>query len=253
MAQGMSIHIGVDRVDPEHYSGWDGQLVACEKDAHAMAKIAKAQGIRKRRLLLTPDATAANVTQALAEAAAKLKPGDLLFLTFSGHGGQLPDWDFEEKDDLDETWLLYDRQLVDDELYALWRAFQPGVRILVLSDSCHSGTATRELPTPARRKARPPTKSPRGVEAHVILISGSQDDQVSLDGDENGLFTASFLKVWNGGAFQGGHQHLRREIADRMPPTQNPNYFVVGAPNRAFEDQKPLTVNPPSDPRRDHG
>jgi hypothetical protein len=217
-----------------------------------MAKVAKAQGIRKRRVLLTGEATAANVTQALAEAAAKLKAGDLLFVTFSGHGGQLPDWEFEEEDDLDETWLLYDRQLVDDELYALWRAFQPGVRILVLSDSCHSGTATRELPPAPVRKSRPPAP-PRGVEAHVILISGSQDDQLSLDGDENGLFTATFLKVWNGGAFEGGHQQLRRRILEQMPPTQAPNYFVVGAPSRAFEDQKPLTVNPPPVPRRDHG
>lgn len=252
MAQGMSIHIGVDRVDPEHYSGWDGKLVACEKDAQAMAKVAKAQGIRKRRLLLTGEATAANVTQALAEAAAKLKSGDLLFLTFSGHGDQTPDWDFEEEDDLDETWLLYDRQLVDDELYKLWRAFQPGVRILVLSDSCHSGTATREAPPPARRKSRPQPPPP-GIGAHVILISGSQDDQVSLDGDENGLFTATFLKVWNGGTFDGGHQQLRRRIVEQMPANQRPNYFVVGAPNRAFEDQKPLTVNPPPDPRRDDG
>ena len=153
MAQGMSIHIGVDRVDPEHYSGWDGKLLACEKDAQAMAKVAKAQGIRKRRLLLTRDATAANVTRALAEAAAKLKPGDLLFLTFSGHGGQLPDWEFEEDDDLDETWLLYDRQLVDDDLHTLC------VRSSPASGSSSSPTrATRARPRAS--SPRPPAASP---------------------------------------------------------------------------------------------
>ena len=50
----------------------------------------------------------------------------------------------ENEDGYDETWVLYDRQLVDDELYTLWSKFAPGVRIVVLSDSCHSGTAIRE-------------------------------------------------------------------------------------------------------------
>lgn len=51
----------------------------------------------------------------------------------------------DEPDGLDETWVLFDRQLVDDELYAAWLLFRPGVRIFVLSDSCHSGTMTKEL------------------------------------------------------------------------------------------------------------
>jgi hypothetical protein len=41
--------------------------------------------------------------------------------------------------------VLYDRQLIDNELYALWARFRPGVRICVISDSCHSGTVTRDL------------------------------------------------------------------------------------------------------------
>lgn len=53
-----------------------------------------------------------------------------------------------EKDNgrMDETWVLYDRQLVDDELYKIWSKFKPLVRILVFSDSCHNGTVTRDIP-----------------------------------------------------------------------------------------------------------
>ena len=64
-------------------------------------------------------------------------------LTYSGHGGQLKDENNDEDDFLDETWCLYDRQYVDDELNARLRDFKPGVKIFVLSDACHSGTVVK--------------------------------------------------------------------------------------------------------------
>ena len=39
MAQGISLHIGLNSVDPGHYQGWDGKLNACEFDAKDMTKI----------------------------------------------------------------------------------------------------------------------------------------------------------------------------------------------------------------------
>ena len=47
----------------------------------------------------------------------------------------------------------YDGQLIDDELYLELSRFGAGVRILVLSDSCHSGTVAR-APQRAARAAR---------------------------------------------------------------------------------------------------
>ena len=95
----------------------------------------------------------------LRDAARKLKAGDLFFLSYSGHGGQVPDVSGDEPDKQDETWCLHDGQLIDDELYLELSRFQKGVRILVLSDSCHSGTVTREMPPPGvaagRSKAMP--------------------------------------------------------------------------------------------------
>ena len=82
---------------------------------------------------------------AIETAANELAPRDIFFISYSGHGGQVPDGDDEEVDSSDETWLAYDRQLVDDELYAMWAKFKPGVRIVVLSDSCHSGTVNRGI------------------------------------------------------------------------------------------------------------
>ena len=51
----------------------------------------------------------------------------------------------EAGDRRSETWVLWDRQLVDDELYALWGLFRPASGSSVVSDSCHSGTVSRAL------------------------------------------------------------------------------------------------------------
>jgi hypothetical protein len=278
MAKGISIHIGLNTVDPAHYNGWDGQLQACEYDAKDMQKIAEAKGFDST-IMLSKEATAEAVSDEIRRAAGELDKGDLLFLTYSGHGGQVPDTNSDEKGDAnDETWVLYDRQLVDDELYALWGGFDSGVRLFVLSDSCHSGSVTRDLfdalvPQIVEKgmiDASPRTKDlPRDVQdatyranedlyrqiqssnqsgedvevgASILLISGCQDNQLSLDGDRNGLFTQTLLGVWDDGSWEGGYSRFWKAIAAKMPPTQSPNYFRVGVPNRAFQRQTPLTI-----------
>ena len=145
MARGISLHIGLNQVDPAHYDGWDGALNACEFDANDMQAIAESRGFETTKLL-TAEATADAVIAAIERAAGELAQGDLFLCSYSGHGGQVPDRNGEDEEDRsDETWLAYDRQIIDDELYALWGKFAPGVRVFVLSDSCHSGTVTRNI------------------------------------------------------------------------------------------------------------
>lgn len=271
-AKGISLHLGLNSVDPNHYGGWDGQLTACEFDAKDMNAIALAQGLTPT-MLLTPQATSKAVIAAITTAAKTLKSGDLFLLTYSGHGGQVPDTNGDETDPgrQDETWVLYDRQLIDDELWNLWKKFKSGVRIFLLSDSCHSGTVSRDIPEgiggpglPARARKMPlararevykahralydgiqkaiPAVEKTKVSASVILISGCQDNQVSLDGDRNGLFTQTLRKVWNGGKFTGGYRRLRDQVAARMPISQTPNYSLVGKAHPTFEAQKPFVL-----------
>ncbi len=141
----VSLHIGLNTVSASAYGGWTGPLASCEFDANDMAALARAQGI-KASVLLTKKGTRANTLAAIRSAAKSLRAGDLFFLTYSGHGGQVPDVSGDEADKQDETWCLYDGQLIDDELYFELSRFAAGVRILVLSDSCHSGTVTRARP-----------------------------------------------------------------------------------------------------------
>jgi metacaspase-1 len=270
MPKGISVHIGLNRVDPAQYEGWDGRLSACEADAKDMRALSTAQGFNAASFLLSDQATADAVTKAISYAAKQLKAGDAFFLTYSGHGGQVKDTNHDETDNdqMDETWVLFDRQFVDDELYDLWRQFKRGVRILVLSDSCHSGTVTRAVPAfiegGDRVRAMPrevgtrverahakmyrdiqvahPRKASAEVRASVLLISGCMDNQYSMDGAKNGAFTGTLKKVWRNGKFQGHYRRFRDRIVAQMPATQTPNYYVVGAPNPAFEAQKPFTI-----------
>ena len=272
-AKGIGLHIGLNSVDPDKYEGWDGTLMACEADAKDMEAITSARGFTSS-MLLTRKATTAAVTRHIRDAATKLEAGDLFVLSYSGHGGQVTDPSGEEPDFQDETWVLFDRQLLDDELYALWAAFKPGVRILVLSDSCHSGTILRDQFYASLARQRQHVRSlqvhPRGVqdrtyaahrddvrrrssrrspretratvEAAVVLISGCQDSQYSRDGDRNGLFTQRLREVWADGTFAKGHRAFYRAICELMPPDQTPNYFRVGKIERSFERQVPFTI-----------
>jgi hypothetical protein len=75
----------------------------------------------------------------------------------------------------------------------------------------------------------------------VILISGCQDNQTSMDGDHNGAFTEQLLKVWNQGAFKGSYAQFHARIRAGMPATQTPNLFALGSAG-AFLAQAPFRV-----------
>ncbi len=280
MARGIALHIGLNGVDPAHYGGWSGPLSGCEADAEDLEELALIQGF-ETSILLTRQATRQAVVDCIKRAAATCKPGDIFFLSYSGHGGQVPDFGNDQERDLkDETWCLYDGQLIDDELWIQWESFREDVRILVLSDSCHSGTTVKAaydplvrsgaLDTPVTTSGQPAPvfrvmpddvalrtfrknresyqtiaadlRPQRPVAATVLLISGCQDNQLSLDGTFNGLFTGTLLRVWAGGQFSGNYTDLHTEILSRMPPTQSPNHVVYGTPMPTFDAQQPFTI-----------
>ena len=80
------------------------------------------------------------------------------------------------------------------------------------------------------------------IRATVLLISGCQDNQLSANGVFNGLFTGMLKQTWGGGLFQGDYRDFHSMIVSRMPPYQSPNYYIIGKPNTAFENQRPFTI-----------
>lgn len=168
MSRGISLHIGLNHVDTAAYPDYIiPTLAGCINDANAMRNIAQSTGFTTTDTLIDGQATAMNVKNKILAAANELVSGDIFLLTYSGHGSQVPDETNQEEDNLNETWILYDRQLIDDELYAIWPQFQEGVRIFVLSDSCHSGTMVKMIILDAMAQKRNMKK--RGIQKQKDL------------------------------------------------------------------------------------
>jgi len=271
VAKGISLHIGVDKVDPASYQlaptsqgwdcvvvnddgaitrfsgnfnvAWEGPLTSCEKDAQDMCALARSQKF-KAKILKTQQATAKNVESAIRKAAKKLVAGDTFLLSYAGHGSQVEDLTDDEWDGTDETWCLYDRMFLDDEQRALYAEFAKGVNIVVLSDSCHSGSATRsknaeELSPRENRGRRSMSERtamavyegnkkmydkiqralpypPRKLKASRILLAACQDHEHAQGDDENGVFTRALKKVWNSGNFEGSYSDLAKGIRQEL-------------------------------------
>ncbi len=110
-------------------------------------------------ILLNEQATYAGIIEALKRLQSKIVPGDIVVIHYSGHGQQIMDNNGEEIDDMDEALIPYDawvkythnykgeNHLRDDELGRIITSFRNDLekngQLLLLLDSCHSGSATR--------------------------------------------------------------------------------------------------------------
>jgi hypothetical protein len=121
--------------------------------------------------ILDEKATAVNVMKALDALLAKINPGDIVYIHYSGHGQQIADWDAKDypnvkyiakdegEDGYDEALALYnapmeyfegykyDEHLIDDQLDYYVSAIESKLgkngHVVIVLDSCHSGSATR--------------------------------------------------------------------------------------------------------------
>jgi len=221
MSKGIALHIGINKVDNEYYGVEIPPLLACENDAIEWEKISQSKGFNSQ-VLLSSSATADNIIKQIKNSAKQLKSGDVFFLTYSGHGSQIPDLNHDEEDSLDECWIAYDKPILDDELEILWTKFNEGVKIVLISDSCHSGTMVKSL---KRRKILHPRnlsftvrnqiwsdhkkynklikkldkladkKGNLELKANIICLSACQDYQLAFEGENHGLFTECLLKI----------------------------------------------------------
>ena len=149
--------------------------------------------------------TRRNILQNLHELIAMTKPGDELFIHYSGHGSWTWDQNNDEKDGKDEILCpVDDTSISDDELYTnLVKKCPPGAKIRCVFDCCHSGTAL-DLPYRWRigNKSFDENSEKLPENTDIILISGCRDEQTSADayigGNYAGALTWAFVECLKG-------------------------------------------------------
>lgn len=233
------------------YPGDENDLSGCVNDVSDMAQLLTRRGFAVNTLVDAAATRAAMLAQmqAVLQAAAG---HDSVVITYSGHGTWMPDISGDEPDKRDEAWCPHDFEdgvLLDDDIYATIATYkQPDVRLLLLADSCHSGTVCRaigpDLGPQARPRYMPPsrlpqyktlaevaasrTAPPRGKVQTVpgtVLISGCADREVSYDasfqGRPNGALTYfainALSKLPVGVTYDAWYKAIRK----RLP---NPDY-----------------------------
>jgi subtilisin family serine protease len=278
--KGFALHIGIDRVSKQHYGDLP-ELNCCERDARGFLGVSEQLGFAAF-LLHNNNGTSANVLAKLDEYSSTLSAGDLLWITYSGHGGQKPDLNKDEEDSWDETWCLYDRELIDDELFSAFSKFKKGVRILVFSDSCHSGTVSRAVAesystgvggkTWVEYKQQHKAKSrrasfegsfkryldnkdiynqvlmqkpvdPKGLAVRVVLFAACKDDQECVEYDGHGYFTRLMLDTIP--ALQPKHNYtdLYLKLQEGdIGNNQNAQLYEYGDIAHDFKSEFPLSV-----------
>jgi len=236
--------VGLKSVDPTAYNGWSGTngCWGCELDVDNINHILSPLGYDVE-ILKTEQATRKNMREGLISASKKLKAGDQFLFYYSGHGGQQPDLDSDEMDGQDETLVAYDGELIDDDLNDCWVKFRRGVRLVMISDSCNSGTNYRairdlEAPTPIIPLD---DKAASEMKAEMIHLGGCRDAFPSAGYLSGGAFTQALCKVWNGGQFKGNYKAFLEAIRKEVGSGQVPQYNEYGPVSEEFRNEKPFT------------
>lgn len=181
------------------------RLGGCVNDATDWWNVLTGQFGFEAVRLLDGQATRKGILARLREMMCLTDPEDVLVFTYSGHGTTVPDHDGDEPDNVDEALYVYDGVLLDDELRDIFRRLVAGARLVCFLDSCHSGTATREvrsvvpgnaalLDKPVRRRCLYPER-----DMNEVLFTGCTAKEYSYDavinGRANGAFTAGILPI----------------------------------------------------------
>lgn len=112
---------------------------------------------------------------------------DLVWIHFSGHGSYTIDTSRDEKDGRDECIVPSDYKraglIRDDTINNLLRRFNPKTRVIMVFDSCHSGTVGDVKFSWTSPTAPPVVENIKcqATNQKVITISGCLDHQVSMD------------------------------------------------------------------------
>jgi hypothetical protein len=247
------------------YPGTRNDLAGCVNDADDWTEALAGRGFAVERLI-DRRATGDAMRRAIRAVLGRSRAGDLVVVQYSGHGSFVPDEDGDEPDGVDECLCPHDVRakgpITDDELFELYSARPQGVKLLMISDSCNSGTVARFAATdtppagsggpdrarrvrflppaaflPAQavsalgvRRALRPSSAP-GRNAG-LLLAACQDGEYSYDanfnGRANGAFTFVALRALaalpHSATYRDWYNRIRKSLPSPEYP-QTPNLY----------------------------
>lgn len=225
--------VGLTHVDPARYDGWNGRngCVGCVADVINLSAVLGRFGWQTEQLL-DDEATVASVLTRLGTIVDQAESGDCVFFYYSGHGGQTKDRNGDENDELDETLICFDGQLVDDHLNDIWLSAKEGVRIYMIADSCNSGTNFKMGPggfpgvapqakLRAISTAKDLTSGQQRLKARLLHLGGCRDGGTSMGLQDGGVFTKRLVAHMNDG-FAGTWAELYKKVRDEVSDSQDP-------------------------------
>jgi len=248
------------------YPGTSSDLTGCVNDANDWREVLESRDFEVARLL-DGEATRKALTGELRRLVGMSRSGDILVFQFSGHGSWIPDEDGDEADSRDEVLcphdIASDGPLTDDDLHGIFSERQPGARVILIADSCHSGTVSRfRRPPSGERRGRrvrflPPREflSPASIRAlgkgerrraasppgrrSALLLSGCLETEFSYDavfrGRPNGAFTHAAIHALSrlspGATYLDWYSAIRRSLPTAEYP-QTPTLYGSSAEKR---------------------
>jgi hypothetical protein len=203
------------------------QLRTAINDAQEVAKVLRAEyGFETRTLV---DAKRAEIITALNEYRRSLMPDDNLLVYYAGHGHFDKDTDkaYWQPTDAEENnnanWIIADD--ITTNVKAI-----PARHILIISDSCYSGTLTRDslgsLNVPAERERY--LEKMRSSMARILMASGGDEPVADGGGGGHSVFARALLDGLRGmnelifTAEELFHQYIRERVAGKAD--QTPEY-----------------------------
>ncbi len=208
------------------------QLKTAINDAQEVAKLLRVDYGFEIKLL--PDAKRVEIINALNEYRRSLKPDDNLLIYYAGHGH------FDKETDK-AYWIPTDGErssnanwIIADDVTANIRAI-PTRHILIVSDSCYSGTLARatdfKLSTSAERERY--LEKMRGGKSRLLMASGGNEPVADGGGGNHSVFARALLDGLRGmeervfTAEELFYRFIKEQVAGKS--NQAPEYRYIQA------------------------
>lgn len=265
MAKARAVLVGVKNMKD---GSWNRGTENAEHNVDQIEKILS--GFERLQKLKTEQAKKDRVLQAIKDASAGMSAEDLFVFYYAGHGlqGQLGQ--------PRHLIVLYDQMLDTAALGDIWPSFPAGARIVMISESCNSGTDYArylaslgllqdvephllelimadknpdlfnllELKNPGIITAFGDDGQAAGMKAQMLHFGATADAEPALGGE----FTLELVKVWEAGGFNNYRQFfcaILKAVNAKYPNVQFPEYRPYGPTDKGFENQKPFAIDPP--------